>query len=264
MNNQISNKDLMLIPDISLLVHPKSANIERILTRYLQVYIIPKYSEEEKAEYKKITDSAKNELSRRPYPFEAIAGDDERLTILGPVDRFEPYKTANRDRPEDPKQLLTEDSQGRRSIRMATQLRNPDTRKYLVPRIQKAKSKKRITPKSIQWLRELQGRKLLEEMSRGEILTEVKQNIINDFKISSEEIKNRNPIDYFLDRALDPLDPMNIVYRLILEMLGAVTDKVTNAILLSPQLKAIFHSKVPYIDDQKEIHDTNNRKDGTK
>lgn len=264
MNNQISNKDLMLIPDISLLIYSKSANIERILTRYLQVYTIPKYSEEEKAEYKKIADTAKNELSIRPYPFKAIAGDDERLIVLGPVDRFEPYKTANNERPEDPSQLLTEDSQGRRSIRMATQLRDPDTKKYLVPRIQKAISKKRITPKSVQWLRELQGMKLLEEMSRDEILTEVKQNIINDFKISSEEIKNRNSVDYLLDRALDPLDPMNVVYRLILEMLGAVTDKKTNAIQLSPRLKAIFHSKTPYINDKSKKHDADNRKDGAK
>ncbi len=192
-------------------------DVERILTKYIHVHTIPEYSQEEKAEYKGIFDSAKNKLSKRMYPFEAIAGGDEKLIILGPVDRFEPYKTANKEKPEAPEWLLTEDFNGRRTIRTASQLRNPDTKKYLIPRRKKPKSTKRISTTFEKFLRIRQGKKLLEEMSTNEILTEVKQYIMRDFKTASKEIKNKNVYTYILDRSCELFDPMSEVYKVILE-----------------------------------------------
>jgi hypothetical protein len=192
-------------------------DVGRILKRYIQANTIPQYSEEERAEYKKIADAAKYKLSHRSYPFEAFAGGDEKLVVLGPVDRFEPYKTANKGRPEDPKYLLVKDSEGEKSIRIATQLRDVVTGGYLIPRPKEPKSKKRISTKFDRELRKLQGRKPLENMSRIEILMEIRQRIIDDFLIAKEEVKNRDIYEYVLDRACDPLDLMNEVYRILLE-----------------------------------------------
>jgi len=191
--------------------------VERILTKYIHVHTVPEYSQAEKAEYKKILDSAKDALSKRMYPFEAIAGGDEKLIILGPGDRFEPYKTANKEKPEDAKWLLTEDFHGRRTIRTASQLKNPDTKEYLIPRRKKPKSSRRISVKFEKFLRIQQGKKLLEEMSTSEILTEVKHYIIRDFKVASKEIKNKNVYTYILDRSCELFDPMSEVYKVILE-----------------------------------------------
>lgn len=192
-------------------------DVERILKRYIQANTIPEYSEEEREEYKKIVDAAKVKLSHRPYPFEAFAGDDEKLVVLGPVDRFEPYKTANKGKPEDPEYLLAGDSEGNRSIRIATQLRDLITGCYLISRPKIPKSKKRISTKFDRELRKHQGRKPLEDMSQIEILMEVQQHIVNDFLIAREEVKNRDIYEYVLERACDPLDSMNEVYRILIE-----------------------------------------------
>jgi hypothetical protein len=192
-------------------------DVERILKRYILANTIPEYSQEEKSEYKKITDAAKYELSHRSYPFEAVAGEDERLMVLGPVDRFEPYKTANKGKPEDPKYLLVEDSEGERSIRIATQLKYVVTDDYLMPRPKEPKSKRRISTNFDRILRKHQGRKPLEDMSKIEIFLEVRQRIVDDFVIVREEVKNRDIYEYVWERACDPLDPLNEVYRILLE-----------------------------------------------
>ena len=214
-----NNQPLSIYPRQDLFL--TNQDVERILKRYIQANTIPEYSQDERAEYKSIADAAKYELSHKPYPFNAVAGNNEKLVVLGPADRFEPYKTANKGKPEDPKYLLVEDSAGERSIRIATQLRDIFTDNFLIPRPKEPKSKRRISTKFDKELRKLQDRKPLEDMSRIEILMEIQQRIVDDFVIAREEIKNRNIYEYVGERACDPLDPMNEVYRILIEKLKA-------------------------------------------
>jgi hypothetical protein len=78
------------------------------------------------------------------------------------------------------------------------------------------------------------------QLSREEKIAEARERIQNDFKVAREEIKKQNPVDYLLDRALDPLDPMNVVYKIILKTLGAEIDERKDAIHLSLGLKSIL------------------------
>jgi len=82
----------------------------------------------------------------------------------------------------------------------------------------------------------LQGLKPLEDMSAEELRDYVSHKIRDDIEISREEIKDsgQNPIDFMLDRALDPLDPMKGLYRIFLGKLGA--DVSGKGIKLTPEL----------------------------
>lgn len=190
---------------------------ERILNRYIHAHTIPEYSEEERAEHKEIEDMAKLQLSRRSYPFEAVASDDEKLIVLGPADRFEPYKTANKGQPENSKWLMVKDVNGEKSIRCATQLRDLVTGEYLIPRPKEPTSQRRISGGFDKVLRKAQGRKLLEDMTRVEILMELRQYIINDLIVSIKQLKNRNIDEYIIERSCDPLDPLNEFYKIVAE-----------------------------------------------
>ena len=77
-----------------------------------------------------------------------------------------------------------------------------------------------------------------------EKMAEAVNKIRRDFKVAREEIKYRNPVDYLLDRALDPLDPMNAVYKVILTKMGAQVDENTNAIRLSKELNALLRKGI--------------------
>jgi hypothetical protein len=106
------------------------------------------------------------------------------------------------------------------------------------------KSGQRVTDSFRQSLRELQGLKGdYTKLTIKEKMAEAANRILRDFKVAREEIKSRNPVDYLLDRALDPLDPMNVVYKLILRNLGAKIDEQTGAIWLSPHLNSILERK---------------------
>lgn len=190
---------------------------ERIIKRYIRAHTIPEYSAEERAEYKRIEDTAKSQLSRRSYPFKASAGDNETLIVLGPADRFEPYKTANKGQPEDPKWLMVKDVNGEKSIRCATQLSDLVTGDYLIPRPKEPKSQRRISGGFDKVLRKAQGKKLFEDMTRVEILMEVRQFIINDLIVSMKQLKNRNIDEYIIERSCDPLDPLNEFYKIVAE-----------------------------------------------
>lgn len=106
------------------------------------------------------------------------------------------------------------------------------------------RSGQRVTDSFRKSLREIQGLKGdYTQLTIHEKWAEAATRILNDFKVAKEEIKSRNPVDYLLDRALDPLDPMNVVYKLILRNLGAKIDEQTGAIWLSPHLNAILERK---------------------
>lgn len=190
---------------------------ERILKRYIHAHTFPEYSQEERAEYQRIEDIAKHQLLRRSYPFKALAGNAEPLIVLGPVDRFEPYKTACKGQPEDPKWLMVEDVKREKSIRSATQLRDALTDSYLIPRPKEPKSKRRISGGFDKVLRKAQGRKPMEDMSRMEIVMEVREAIINDFLVSKKQLKNRDIDGYIIERSCDPLDPLNEVFKILAE-----------------------------------------------
>jgi diguanylate cyclase (GGDEF)-like protein len=59
-------------------------------------------------------------------------------------------------------------------------------------------------------LRKQMGRKPVDEMSYGEKLKEVRSEIKRDVEVSVEEIRtSADPLEYLIDRALDPLDEKN-------------------------------------------------------
>jgi len=74
--------------------------------------------------------------------------------------------------------------------------------------------------------RQSQGIPLWEDMSPSERKQEIFEYIKNDFHVAIEESAN-NPVNYLLDRALDPLDPLREVYRQILINAGATIENET-------------------------------------
>ena len=91
-------------------------------------------------------------------------------------------------------------------------------------------------------IRKQLGKPLWEDMSKDEQLSEVRDRIIEDLKIAKKEVKGRNIVDYLLNRALDPLDPMSGVYKLLLKKAGAtITNK--GGIKLSSELQAYLSPK---------------------
>ena len=83
-------------------------------------------------------------------------------------------------------------------------------------------------------LRKHAGQKKWEDMLPEEQFKEFKKYAMEDFEIAKKEMGN--PVEYFLDRALDPLDPMSGVYKVLLKKLGATISG--NKIQLTPLLKA--------------------------
>ncbi len=103
------------------------------------------------------------------------------------------------------------------------------------------KSGQRVTQDFRKSLRKFMGLKEdYTKLSREEKIAEIRKRITDDFKIAREEIRKQNPVDYLLDRALDPLDPMNVVYKFILNALGAEINK--KGIRLPQELMSIFLS----------------------
>jgi N12 class adenine-specific DNA methylase len=71
------------------------------------------------------------------------------------------------------------------------------------------------------------GLKLWEDMTPAERKQELSEYILMDFETAQNEVESQNPSSYLLDRALDPLDPLNEVYKVILTKLGATIDGKT-------------------------------------
>jgi hypothetical protein len=112
-----------------------------------------------------------------------------------------------------------------------------------------AKSGQRIADPFRKFIRHQCGLKEdYTQLTFEEKAAEAGKKIIRDFMIAREEIRTRNPVDYFLDRALDPLDPMGVVYKLILGKMGAKIDEQTKAITLTPELNQILQGKRKDID----------------
>ena len=57
-------------------------------------------------------------------------------------------------------------------------------------------------------------------MTELEKVKEIKEYIKRDFKIAKSQIGDKDPVEYFVDRALDPLDVMNVVYCKLLNRIG--------------------------------------------
>lgn len=70
-------------------------------------------------------------------------------------------------------------------------------------------------------MRETRGEKKWEDKTAQERKEEILSAIKDDFEIAKEQIQSGKEIDYLLDRALDPLDPMKGVYTVILKKIGA-------------------------------------------
>jgi len=91
----------------------------------------PKFArgEEKRAEVTPASEKARvraelDALAQRNFPFKAQTSIGEHLSVLGPAGRFSPYKedAAAKGAKEDPNQLMVEDADGKRSIRLGTQL----------------------------------------------------------------------------------------------------------------------------------------------
>jgi len=76
-------------------------------------------------------------------------------------------------------------------------------------------------PGFVRTLRRGIGQKAWESMSREEQIAEARQYVEADIEQAKREIGDRNPVDYLMDRALDPLDPANEFYAEILRRQGA-------------------------------------------
>jgi N12 class adenine-specific DNA methylase len=70
-----------------------------------------------------------------------------------------------------------------------------------------------------------QGMKLWEEMTPSEKKQEISDYIRMDFAAAQEEVSGKNSAGYLLDRALDPLDPMSEVYKVVLKKMGATIEE---------------------------------------
>ena len=109
------------------------------------------------------------------------------------------------------------------------------------------RSGQRITDSFRRLLRRQMGLKEdYTTMTREEKIAEAKDRIREDFDVARQEIKRQNPVDYLLDRALDPLDPMNVVYRIILQSMGAEFNEQKKSIRLTPQLRKMLLKSPEY------------------
>jgi len=103
----------------------------------------------------------------------------------------------------------------------------------------------RVTCRFRQSLREMIGLNPdYTSLTRREKIEEARIRILRDFRVARIEIKSRDPIDYLLDRALDPLDPMNTVYKFILVELGAKVDFLSNRITFAPGWKLLDYRSI--------------------
>ena len=75
-------------------------------------------------------------------------------------------------------------------------------------------------------LRKQIGKAEWDKMSNEEKIAEIKEYARKDLEIAIEEAKTHpmGPIDYLVDRILDPLDPMNEIYGEFLRQLGAKVE----------------------------------------
>jgi len=105
------------------------------------------------------------------------------------------------------------------------------------------------------FMRQQMGKPLWEDLTKEEQLAEVRERIIEDFKIARKEGKD-NPVNYVLDRALDPLDPMAGVYKIFLKKAGA-TIAENGAVKLSPELKRMMDGKAQGGEKPIELKGTN-------
>ena len=67
------------------------------------------------------------------------------------------------------------------------------------------------------------GKRTWVDMTQEERFIEFKAAIRSDLRVSLSEVRNgkKDVVDYFLDRALDPLDPFAGVYQTFLQAMGA-------------------------------------------
>jgi len=75
-------------------------------------------------------------------------------------------------------------------------------------------------------LRKQIGKAEWDKISNEEKIAEIKEYARKDLEIAIEEAKTHpmGPIDYLVDRILDPLDPMNEIYGEFLRQLGAKVE----------------------------------------
>lgn len=74
-------------------------------------------------------------------------------------------------------------------------------------------------------IRKLMGEKLWEEMTIEERKKEFFDKLKEDIEFTDKYVLENNKINYFLDRATDPLDPMAGFYKLLLVKLGATVTE---------------------------------------
>jgi hypothetical protein len=92
-------------------------------------------------------------------------------------------------------------------------------------------------------IRKLMGEKLWEEMTIEERKKEFFDKLREDIEFTDKYVLENNKINYFLDRATDPLDPMAGFYKLFLVKLGATVTE-DGKIKISHELKESLENKI--------------------
>lgn len=92
-------------------------------------------------------------------------------------------------------------------------------------------------------IRKLMGEKLWEEMTIEERKKEFFDKLKEDIEFTDKYVLENNKINYFLDRATDPLDPMAGFYKLLLVKLGATVTE-DGKLRISQELKESLESNI--------------------
>jgi hypothetical protein len=92
-------------------------------------------------------------------------------------------------------------------------------------------------------VRKFIGEKLWEDMTIEERKKEFFDKLKEDIEFTDKYVLENNKINYFLDRATDPLDPMAGFYKLLLVKLGATVTE-DGKIKISHELKESLESNI--------------------
>jgi len=87
------------------------------------------------------------------------------------------------------------------------------------------------------------GEKLWEEMTLEDRKKEFFNKLKEDLEFTSKYVYDKNKINYFLDRASDPLDSMAGFYKILLVKLGATITEDGN-VKVSKELRDILENNI--------------------
>jgi hypothetical protein len=177
---------------------------------------IQKIAKESQA--KLLNDKARKKLTPEQFKLHSEIVKDEEASLGQMLQRF---GLTLKDLIDNPS-ILDDALVGKEIVKLGT---TPITDKDLIDAVnQYAKTAPDLGRAFSKILRKQTGKKPWEEMTDAERLIEFKEFALQDFKVATQEMGQFGTpvmVNYMLDRALDPLDPMSGVYKAILKKAGA-------------------------------------------